>query len=251
MRRHHDAADGRGIGRAGARDAAEEHGDDHRDDGQRARACARSAPTAKSTRRAATPERSKIAPSQHEHRDGEQRILGDAGVDVGRHREQAEVAEPDARRLPARPSATAIGVPHEQDGETKNSASRDHGRSSAPGARARACAAARAADRRDRAQTTSDEAAAARRVDPLRHAEAGRRHLEAVVVPDQRGRRADQQRRTWRRSRASTTSSANAAPAARQRSDEPGDADVPVARRPRCRRRAGSRPPSGRSSIPR
>ena len=49
-------------------------------------------------------------PGQDEHRDGQQRVLGDPGVDIGRDGHDAEFSRA-MTRVPARPSEAAMGTP--------------------------------------------------------------------------------------------------------------------------------------------
>ena len=62
---------------------------------------------------------------QHEHRQRQQRVLGDAGIDVGRHRHHAQARESTTTAVPARPSATPSGTPaeHQREEDARTAAS--------------------------------------------------------------------------------------------------------------------------------
>ena len=93
----HDAAHGGRAGRARAGNAADDHGHQDGDHRQRAPAAADD--------RLRKPQQPpgdtglvEDGPGQDEHRDGQERVLGNTGIDVGRNGHDAEVRERDDER---------------------------------------------------------------------------------------------------------------------------------------------------------
>ena len=165
--------------RARARDAADHHGDQHGHRGERAAAGAD-----QHAGKPHQPQRDAAAiehrAHQHEHRQRDQRVLGDAGVDIGGHRHQ-------------------VGA-HHDDRDRARQAERDSDRHAAPAAGRRTArtdggghdavrplASSRTMRPTPRTITARHSRGSQRDVDPLRMTQAGRQHLEAVVVPGQLG----------------------------------------------------------------
>ena len=90
-RRQHDGAHCCRVGRSGAGDAAHDHGHDDGDDGQATAALADNC-GGKANDGSGDTGALENQPGDDEHRDGHQRVLGDAGIDVGRQGHHAQTA---------------------------------------------------------------------------------------------------------------------------------------------------------------
>ena len=90
----HDAAHGGGAGRARAGDPADDHGHQDGDHRQCAPAAADDG-LREPQQPAGDTGLVEDGPGQDEHRDGQERVLGNTGIDVGRHRHDAEVRHGD------------------------------------------------------------------------------------------------------------------------------------------------------------